>query len=82
MTKNREVKVEYWDNGNTKFIEHYMYGTLNGSRVIYYEDGTKEFEQTWTDGQPNGYFYAWNETGELIMEKLCDENWEGEMGFD
>jgi antitoxin component YwqK of YwqJK toxin-antitoxin module len=78
MIKEREVKREYWDNGNLKCEEHWMFGTLNGSRVSWYEDGSKQFEQTWTDGQPNGYFYEWDECGELIMEKLCDENWEGE----
>ncbi len=75
MTKKREVNIEYYDNGNIKYVEHKTDGMLNGSRVSWREDGTKEFEQTWTDGQPNGYFYEWDEDGELVMEELCDENW-------
>jgi hypothetical protein len=69
MSKNEEVKVEYYDNGNKKSETHYKDGELNGVSTSWHQNGTIQTEMHYKDGKKNGLFTFWYEDGTKFLEE-------------
>ena len=63
MKQNKEVEVEYYDNGNKKYETYYKDGKKDGVSTVWYDDGTKESERHYKDGEENGVFTHWHDDG-------------------
>ena len=69
MKKNKEVKVEYYDNGNKSREIHYKDGKEDGVITTWNEDGTKRSEEHYKDGIPDGVSTYWSIDGTELLEE-------------
>ena len=46
--------IEYYENGNKKYIGSWKEDNRDGKGIEYYENGNKKYEGDWKKGKPNG----------------------------
>lgn len=56
----KEIKIDYWSNGNKRIEEHFINGTLHGYWNRWYEDGCLMYETNWKNGRRDGLQINWN----------------------
>ena len=67
-----------WMEGGVMEVSNYKNGKLNGSSILYHENGQKKEESTFIDDKKNGYSKWWYENGNILREgKYKDDNQTG-----
>lgn len=59
---------ETFRNNNTKYIETYFNGKLEGKHEGFYKNGTKKFSHSHSNGLENGYFEYFHKNGNLSQK--------------
>jgi antitoxin component YwqK of YwqJK toxin-antitoxin module len=77
MNKNEEVKVEYYENGNKRWVEHtkVIYSKNGNKRWVedgiwenFYKSGKKSQERHYKDGKQVGVHTCWDRNGNKERE--------------
>jgi len=65
----------YWPDGKTvKIKEEYENGLLNGTRLVYYQNGEKQVDETYQFGMVTGLVKNYYEDGKLLSESYYRGN--------
>ncbi|MCU7836069.1 MAG: hypothetical protein KZQ83_12575 [gamma proteobacterium symbiont of Taylorina sp.] len=56
--------IQYFDNNNMQFAEHYQNGQLDGRSYAFFEDEEVRYDNFWSNGEKL-YYYKYDEAGEL-----------------
>ena len=62
------TRVEYYENGQKEYEEHYKNGKQHGLETYWYQNGQKLLEVHWKDGEKDGLETWWDEDGRKIIE--------------
>jgi pimeloyl-ACP methyl ester carboxylesterase len=59
-------------NGRVEFTGRFSRGRANGASAASYENGQRESEEHWLDGQLHGRIRYWSEAGDLQLDSTFD----------
>ena len=62
------TQTEKYQNGNTKYEVHYLYGKKEGAETFWYNSGLKYIQTNYKDDKEDGVWNQWYENGQLKLE--------------
>jgi len=69
VTRVRERKTDYYDNGQRKYERTWKGRDLDGPVTWWYENGQKRQQINYKDGKQHGLFIVWGENGKEIRRE-------------
>ena len=69
INKGYSKKIEFYQNGDTSIITHWMDGKLSGEARYYYPKNKLQFITFYKDGKKNGYGIEYYKTGKIMAKE-------------
>lgn len=66
--QNKEVRKEYYDNGQIRLKASYQDGQLNGTTKLYFKNGDLKKVENYKDGKPHGEMKKYYKNGQVKVK--------------